>query len=71
MLWKIAHTLRSWFGIGPSFILAEPGTNPLDEPELYIRRRQSRMGMLLLAGVLTVILVAVIVFTVRAYVSPA
>jgi hypothetical protein len=70
MFWKLAHTLKSWFGLGPSFILAEPGTNPLDEPDLYIRRRQSRLGTLLLVGVLSSVLIVVIVFTVRAYVAP-
>lgn len=71
MWWKLAHTLRVWFGIGPAFILAEPGTNPLDEPELYVRRRQSQIGTLLLVGVLTTVLVVVIILTVRAYVAPA
>lgn len=66
-MWKLAHLLRSWFGIGPAFILAEPGTNPLDEPELFIRRRQGQVGTWVIVGLLVVVLVAVVAFTVRAY----
>ena len=31
---------RAALGLGPVFILAEPGTDPLADPELYKRRRR-------------------------------
>jgi len=35
------------FGLGPQFIMAEPGTDPLNEPELFrIRRRKKGAGCL-------------------------
>lgn len=32
------------FGAGPKFIMAEPGTDPLNEPQLY-RVRRARGGI--------------------------
>jgi hypothetical protein len=37
---KLEHRIQMLFGLGPKFILAEPGTDPLNEPELYKRRRK-------------------------------
>lgn len=39
---KFEHRVQMLFGWGPKFILAEPGTDPLNEPELYKRRHQRR-----------------------------
>lgn len=40
---KLEHRLKMWLG-GPRIIMAEPGTNPLDEPHLYVQRRNSGGG---------------------------
>jgi len=37
---KLEHRLQMLFSLGPKFILAEPGTDPLNEPELYKRRHK-------------------------------
>lgn len=37
---KLEHRIQMLFRLGPKFILAEPGTDPLNEPELYKRRRK-------------------------------
>jgi len=38
---SIVHRIKMALGLGPKFILAEPGTDPLNEPSLYrVRRRR-------------------------------
>jgi len=55
---SLRHRLLMFFGLGPRFIMAEPGTDPLNEPELFKRRRRRgfnwfpfALGLLLTAGV--------------------
>jgi hypothetical protein len=37
---KFKHRIQMLFHAGPRFTLAEPGTDPLAEPEQYLRRRK-------------------------------
>lgn len=39
---KFNHRVQMLFGWGPKFILAEAGTDPLNEPELFKRRHKRR-----------------------------
>jgi len=55
---KLRHRIFMLLGLGPKFIMAEAGSDPLAEPELYkTRRRRSvkwlplALGLLATAGV--------------------
>jgi len=37
---KLRHRIYMLLGIGPKFVLAEAGSDPLAEPELYKTRRR-------------------------------
>jgi len=43
--------LRAALGLGPVFIMAEPGTDPLAEPELYKRRRRRGVPAWVVIGI--------------------
>jgi hypothetical protein len=55
---KIVHRIQMALHLGPQFILAEPGTDPLREPELFLRRRRKRNGSLLWWGLAALVLLA-------------
>lgn len=59
--------LKRFFGVGPIFIMAEPGTNPLDEPESFIYRRKSQAGTWLMIALLMIALAGVGIWLWRAY----
>lgn len=65
---KFNHRVQMLFGWGPKFILAEPGTDPLNEPELFKRRhkRRSPWPMIITAGIG---LVVVAVFLLYPYIA--
>lgn len=37
---NLADRILTFLGFGPKFIMAEPGTDPIGEPELYKRHRR-------------------------------
>jgi hypothetical protein len=37
---KFRHRIFMLLGLGPKFFMAEPGTDPLNEPELFKTRRR-------------------------------
>jgi hypothetical protein len=59
---KLEHRFQMLFGLGPKFILAEQGTDPLNEPELYKRRRKrgSPWPMIITAGIALIAIVGLL-----------
>lgn len=66
-MWKLSHIFQQWFGMGPRFILAEPGTNPMDEPELYEKRQRGLAGTYIALAVCVVLLGVLIFFGLKHY----
>jgi len=66
---KFNHRVQMLFGVGPKFILAEPGTDPLNEPELYKRRRKrgSPWPMVITMGIALIAIVGFLAWYIPAH----
>lgn len=65
----LTRRIQMLFGWGPKFILAEQGTDPLNEPDLYKRRRKrgSPWPLIITGGLALIAIVGLLAWYIPAH----